>query len=90
MVEVSILMGMTMTAADQPLPEVVAKTLTAAGPVGVRNALEYVYFTSARHLIARTARANVMRGLVVHAMHLHGAAAIPPVVPACTGTANIC
>jgi hypothetical protein len=80
-----VMMGMTMTAADQPLSEVVAKTLTAEGPVGVRNALEYVYFTSARHLIARTARANVMRGLVAHAMRLHGAAAIPPVVLAGTG-----
>jgi DNA-binding winged helix-turn-helix (wHTH) protein/tetratricopeptide (TPR) repeat protein len=80
-----VMMGMTMTAADQPLSEVVAKTLTAAGPAGVRNALEYVYFTSARHLIARTARANVMRGLVAHAMRLHGAAAIPPIVPTGTG-----
>ncbi|MGM4921264.1 winged helix-turn-helix domain-containing protein [Tardiphaga sp. 813_E8_N1_3] len=80
-----VMMGMTMTAADQPLPESVAKTLTAEGPVGVRNALEYVYFTSARHLIARTARANVMRGLVAHAMRLHGIAAIPPIVPAGTG-----
>jgi DNA-binding winged helix-turn-helix (wHTH) protein/tetratricopeptide (TPR) repeat protein len=80
-----VMIGMTMTAADQPLPEAVTKTLTAVGPVGVRNALEYVYFTSARHLIARTARANIMRGLVTHAMRLHGEAAIPPIVPAGTG-----
>ncbi|WP_441252661.1 winged helix-turn-helix domain-containing protein [Tardiphaga sp. 71_E8_N1_1] len=80
-----VMIGMTMTAADQPLSEAVEKTLTAAGPVGVRNALEYVYFTSVRHLIARTARANVMRGLIAHAMRLHGAAAIPPVALAGTG-----
>ncbi|UZE49865.1 winged helix-turn-helix domain-containing protein [Rhodopseudomonas sp. P2A-2r] len=80
-----VMMGMTMTAADQPLSEDVTKALTAAGPVGVRNALEYVYFTSARHLMARTARANVMRGLVAHALRLHGASAIPPIVPAGTG-----
>ncbi|MGM4932713.1 winged helix-turn-helix domain-containing protein [Tardiphaga sp. 619_E2_N8_5] len=80
-----VMIGMTMTAADQPLSEAVEKTLTAAGSIGVRNALEYVYFTSVRHLIARTARANVMRGLVAHAMRLHGAVAIPPIVPAGTG-----
>jgi DNA-binding winged helix-turn-helix (wHTH) protein len=83
--ELVVMIGMTMTAADQPLPEAVANTLTAAGLAGVRNALEYVYFTSARHFMAQTARANVMRGLVAHAMRLHGAAAIPPIVPAGTG-----
>ncbi|SHF94786.1 Transcriptional regulatory protein, C terminal [Devosia limi DSM 17137] len=83
--ELVVMMGMAMTAADQPLPEAVVKTLTAVGPVGVRNALEYVYFASARHFIAQGARANVMRGLVDHAMRLHGPAAIPPIVPAGTG-----
>jgi hypothetical protein len=83
--ELVVMIGTTMTAADQPLSEAVEKTLSAAGPVGVRNALEYVYFTSARHLIARTARANIMRGFVAHAMRLHGATAIPPIVPAGTG-----
>ena len=83
--EIVVMIGMTMTAADQPLSEAVAKTLTAAGPVGVSNALEYIYFTSARHFIAQGARANVMRGLVGHAMRLHGPAAIPPIVPAGTG-----
>ncbi|MDB5621241.1 winged helix-turn-helix domain-containing protein [Tardiphaga sp.] len=82
-----VMMGMTMTAADQPLPEAVTAALTAAGPAGVCNALEYLYFTSARHFIAQTARANVMRGLVAHAVRLHGAAAIPPIVPAGTGLA---
>ena len=80
-----VMIGMTMTAADQPLPEAVTAALTAVGPVGVRNALEYVYVTSARHIIARTARANVMRGLVAHAVRLYGAAAVPPIVPAGTG-----
>ncbi|MDF3813525.1 MULTISPECIES: helix-turn-helix domain-containing protein [Rhodopseudomonas] len=83
--ELVVLIGMTMTAPDQPLSEHVEKTLTSVGAGGVRNALEYVYFTSARHLIARTARANVMRGLVAHALRLHGAAAIPPIVLAGTG-----
>jgi DNA-binding winged helix-turn-helix (wHTH) protein/tetratricopeptide (TPR) repeat protein len=81
----AVLIGMTMTAPDRPLQGPVTAALTAVGPAGVRNALEYVYFTSARHLIARTARANVMRGLVAHAVRLHGAAAVPPIVPAGTG-----
>lgn len=83
--ELVVTFGMTITPADQPLSEAVAKTLTAAGPLGVSNALEYVYYTSARHFIAQGARANVMRGLVDHAMRLHGPAAIPPIVPASTG-----
>jgi len=83
--ELIVVTTMTMTAADRPLPEAAAKTLTAIRSVGVRNALEYVYFTSARHLVARTARANIMSGLVAHALSLHGVAAIPPIVPAGTG-----
>ena len=80
-----VMIGTTMTAPDRPLQGAVKAALTEVGPAGVRNALEYVYFTSARHLIARTARANVMRGLVAHAVRLHGAAVVPPIVPAGTG-----
>jgi hypothetical protein len=35
----------------------------AAGPASVHHALEYVYFTSARHLIAQAARDNMIRRL---------------------------
>ena len=35
----------------------------AAGPASVHHALEYVYFTSALHLIAQTARDNMIRRL---------------------------
>ena len=82
---IGIMIGMMMTAADRPLPEAVAATLTSAGAAGVYNALTFVYFTSARHLIAQSARANVMRGLVAHAARLHGADAIPAFVLAATG-----
>lgn len=83
--EIGVMIAAMLTAVDRPLPEAVAATLVAAGPAGVRNALEYAYFTSARHLTAQASRANIMRGLVTHATRLHGPQAIPAVVVAGTG-----
>jgi len=85
--EIGVMIFAMLTAADRPLPDAVTETLIAAGPAGVHNALEYAYFTSARHLVAQTARANIMRGLVAHARRLHGPAAVPAVVLAGTGLA---
>lgn len=85
--EIGVMIFAMLTAADRPLPDAVAQTLIAAGPTGVHNALEYAYFTSARHLTAQAARANVMRGLVAHATRLHGPAAVPAIVLAGAGLA---
>jgi hypothetical protein len=70
----------TIAAPDRELPEESAQALAAVGPAGARNAIEYLYFTSARHLISESARANVMRGLITHATTLHGESAVPKFV----------
>lgn len=52
---------------------------------GARSAIEYLYFTSARHLVSEHARANVMRGMIAHVTRLHGEQAFPAFVRARTG-----
>lgn len=83
--EIGVMIAALLTAPDRALPTVVAETFIAAGPTGVYNALEYAYFTSARHLVEQAARANIMRGLVTHAHRLHGPQAVPKVVLLGTG-----
>lgn len=85
--EIGVMIAVMLTAVDRPLPASISEILTSAGPTGVYNGLEYAYFASARHFVSRTARANVMRGLVAHATRSHGAAAIPAVALAETGLA---
>lgn len=73
--EIALMIGWTMAPADRKLPA--ADALAALGSTGAGNAIEYLYFTSARHLISEHARANVMRGLIAHVARLHGEQAIP-------------
>ncbi|MDW6024375.1 winged helix-turn-helix domain-containing protein [Mesorhizobium sp. BAC0120] len=75
--EIALMVGWTIAAADQELPAASAQALAAAGPAGALSAIEYLYFTSARHLIAEHERANVMHGLIAHVTRLHGEQAIP-------------
>jgi hypothetical protein len=79
------MIGLMMASVDAPLPKALSDTLAAAGAVGARNALHFVYMTSARHLTSQVARANVMAGLVAHATRLHGGEAVPARVLAGTG-----
>jgi hypothetical protein len=83
--DIAVMIGLMMAAPDAPLPGLLNDTLAAASAVGARNALDFVYMTSARHLTAQSARANVMAGLVAHATRLHGGEAIPARVLARTG-----
>jgi hypothetical protein len=69
------MIGWTMTPPNRKLPA--ADALAALGSTGAGNAVEYLYFTSARHLVSEDARANVMRGLIAHVTRLHGEQAIP-------------
>jgi DNA-binding winged helix-turn-helix (wHTH) protein/tetratricopeptide (TPR) repeat protein len=75
--EIALMIGWTMAPADQKLPAALADALAAIGPAGAGNAIEYLYFTSARHLVSEHARANVMRGLIAHVTRLHSEESIP-------------
>jgi DNA-binding winged helix-turn-helix (wHTH) protein len=78
--EIALMIGWMMAPADQALPAASAQALAALGPTGAAGAIEYVYFTSARHLVSEQARANVMRGLIAHVTRLHGEQAVPAFV----------
>ena len=83
--EIGVLIGLMLASGDRKLPAALADTLAAAGPIGASNAIEMLYFTSARHLTSENARANVMRGFLAHVTRLHGAQAIPAFVAAGIG-----
>jgi DNA-binding winged helix-turn-helix (wHTH) protein len=83
--DIAALISLMFAPCDQPLPAALADRLAAAGPTGAGNAIEMLYFTSARHLISETARANVMRGLLAHVTSVYGAPAIPAFVRVATG-----
>ena len=83
--EIALMIGWMMATADQKLPASAADALAAIGPVGAGSAIEYLYFTSARHLTSEQARANVMRGMIAHVSSLHGEQAIPAFVLASVG-----
>ncbi|WP_167358243.1 winged helix-turn-helix domain-containing protein [Bradyrhizobium stylosanthis] len=78
--DIGLTIGWMVAAPEQKLPASSLDALTAIGPAGARNAIEYLYFTSARHLVSEEARANVMRGLIAHATRLHGEETVPAFV----------
>lgn len=78
--EIALMIGWMMASPDRALPAASAQALAALGPIGAAAAIEYVYFTSARHLVSERARANVMRGLIAHVTRLHGEHAVPAFV----------
>jgi DNA-binding winged helix-turn-helix (wHTH) protein/tetratricopeptide (TPR) repeat protein len=71
---------LTFAGQDRELPEALVQTLAAMGPAGARNAIEYVHFTSARHLATKHARANVMAGLIAHVTQRYGEDVVPAFV----------
>ncbi len=81
----SVMVTALITPASQPLPKAVTDVLIAAGREGARNAIEYTYMTSVRHLTSLQARANIMQGLVGHLTRLHGKDVVAPVVLVGTG-----
>ncbi|SDJ83753.1 Transcriptional regulatory protein, C terminal [Bradyrhizobium sp. Rc2d] len=78
--DIGLTIGWMIASPEQKLPSASADALAAIGPAGAGNAIEYLYFTSARHLVSEHARANVMRGLIAHVTRLHGEEAVPAFV----------
>ncbi|WP_271023485.1 winged helix-turn-helix domain-containing protein [Rhizobium sp. RCAM05973] len=83
--DIGLVIGMMLAPEDSKLPPRLAAALAQIGATGASHAVEMLYFTSARQLTLERARANVMRGLVTHAVRLHGRQAIPAFVLASTG-----
>jgi tetratricopeptide (TPR) repeat protein len=78
--DIGLSIGWMIASPDERLPTASEEALAAIGPAGASNAIEYLYFTSARHLVSERARANVMRGMITHVTRLHGEEAIPAFV----------
>ncbi|MFD2030295.1 winged helix-turn-helix domain-containing protein [Ancylobacter dichloromethanicus] len=78
--DLSVMITVLITPASQQLPKAVTDVLIAAGRDGARNAIEYTYMTSVRHLTSVPARANIMQGLVGHLIRLHGQDVVTPFV----------
>jgi DNA-binding winged helix-turn-helix (wHTH) protein/tetratricopeptide (TPR) repeat protein len=83
--DIAVMIRLMMAQGDRTLPAALTDALAEVGPTGARNAIAYLYFTSARHLTSETARANVMRGFLAQVTSLYGAQAIPAFVLAGTG-----
>jgi DNA-binding winged helix-turn-helix (wHTH) protein/tetratricopeptide (TPR) repeat protein len=86
--EIALTIRLMIAPADCKLPAALARALVAIGPTGAARAIEYLYFTSARQLTSKHARANVMRGLAAHVTSLHGAQVIPAFVLESAGLAS--
>jgi DNA-binding winged helix-turn-helix (wHTH) protein/tetratricopeptide (TPR) repeat protein len=78
--EINLMLGWMTAAPDRPLPSALEHALQGLGAVGAGRALEYLYFSSARHIVSADGRANVMRSMIVHVALLHGRQAIPDAI----------
>jgi DNA-binding winged helix-turn-helix (wHTH) protein len=85
---IALMIRLMFAPADRKLPAALAQALAAVGPSGAVSVIEYVYFTGARQLTSKPARANVMRGLVAHVTSLHGGELVPAFVLESTGLAG--
>lgn len=86
--QLRLMMDLTFTPPERPLPAPTADALAARSANEATSAIDYLYFTSARHLIAPAARANVMRGLVGRIRMAHGDTAVPGFVAGATGLSD--
>jgi tetratricopeptide (TPR) repeat protein len=86
--EIALMICLMIAPAGRELPAALAQALAAVGPSGAVSVIEYVYFTGARQLTSKAARANVMRGLVAHVTSLHGGEFVPTFVLESTGLAR--
>lgn len=85
--EINLMLGWMTASPDRALPPASEQALLELGAAGAFKALEYLYFTSARHITLQSGRANVMRSMIAHVARLHGTQAIPDVVLRGTGAA---
>lgn len=78
--EINLMLGWMTASPDRPLPPALEEALQELGAAGAARGLEYLYFSSARHITLVSGRANVMRSMIAHVARLHGRQAIPDLV----------
>lgn len=78
--EIALMIGWTAVAPDQTLPEASRQALAALGSHRATRAIEYLYFTSTRHVTFEHGRANIMRNMIAHMSRLYGKQVVPDFV----------
>ncbi len=78
--EIRLMIGWMVAPPDRKLPEALERALAALGPDHAAGAIQYLYFTSARHVTLEHGRANVMRNMIAHVSRLYGKQAVPDFV----------
>jgi DNA-binding winged helix-turn-helix (wHTH) protein/tetratricopeptide (TPR) repeat protein len=85
--EINLMLGWMTAAPDRILPPVLEEALQQIGAESAARGLEYLYLTSARHIVSESGRANVMHSMMAHVARLYGRQAIPEFILRGTGTA---
>ncbi|PDT15751.1 hypothetical protein CO670_16205 [Rhizobium sp. J15] len=85
--QIALMIGWMAAQPDRKLPDASERALAALGPDYAAAAIEYLYFTSARHVTSQEGRANVMRNMIAHVSRLYGRQAIPDFVLRSIGSA---
>lgn len=85
--EINLMLGWMTATPDRPLPAASEQALQELGAAGAAKALEYLYFSSARHIIPESGRANVMRSMIAHISRIYGRLAIPDFILRGSGAA---
>jgi DNA-binding winged helix-turn-helix (wHTH) protein/tetratricopeptide (TPR) repeat protein len=75
--EINLMLGWMTASPDGELPPASEQALREIGASGAAKALEYLYVTSARHIISEGGRAHVMRSMIAHISRLYGRQAVP-------------
>lgn len=78
--EINLMLGWTTASPDRALPPASEQALQELGAAGAARALEYLYFSSVRHIIQENGRANVMRSMIAHISRLYGRQVIPDLI----------
>lgn len=83
--EINLMLIWTTTAPNMVLPPASERALLELGAAGAAKALEYQYFSSARHIISENGRANLMRNMITRVTRLYGSQVIPDFILLATG-----
>lgn len=75
--EIALMIGWMAVAPDQKLPEASEQAVATLGSDRAVKAIEYLYFTSTRHVTLEHARANIMRNMIAHLSRFYGEQVIP-------------
>lgn len=84
--EIALMIGWLAVQPDQALPNVSERAAAELGSHRATRAIEYLYFTSTRHVRSEEGRANIMRNMIAHLSRLYGQKVVPDFVLSSIGS----